>query len=120
MYNKPSERYNSYSLCGNALVLEVFGEVGKIDKMTIGGRFFTSTKCFPEKCRFHNEPVICFFDFFRNYAPLLELDELQHGWKCYQRAKKQRSDTLQSAFWNYYGGKRIKMLGRKGAVFKWV
>lgn len=110
----------SSTACGQALVLEVFGEVGKVGKMTIGNRFFNSIKCYPAQCGYSNETVISFFDFYKNYAPLLDWEELKHGWKCYKKAKNQRSDDLETAFWNYFDGKKIKMIGRSGAVFEWV
>ena len=120
MNNEPSERYTSQTACGQALVLEFFGEVGNIEKMTIGNRFFISIKCYPAQCGYDNEQVNMFFDFYRNYAPLLSWEELKHGWSSYVKASKQRSDSLSNAFWNYLDGKRITRLDRKGSVFKWV
>ena len=120
MSNKSFEQFMSTTACGQALVLEVFGEVGKVSKMTIGNRFFTSIKAYPAQCGYSNETVARIFDFYRNYAPLLDWEELKKGWECYQKAKQQRSDNLNSAFWNYFDGKRLKIIGRKGAVFEWV
>lgn len=120
MQNKPLERFISHTVCGQTLVLEVFGDVGRIEKMTIGNRFFISIRCYPVQCECHDEQVEMFFDFYRNYSPLLTWEELRNGWSCYKKARKQRSDDLSNAFWNYLDGKRLKLIGRKGAAFKWV
>lgn len=119
MKNTSSEYYTSVTACGQTLVLEVFGEVGAVHKMTLGNRFFIAVKCHPMNS---NNPELLkwFFDFYNNFAPLLEWEELKLGWKCYKKAKSQRCDSFENAFWNYFDGKRLKLIGRKGAVFKWV
>lgn len=119
MNNLPSETYTSMTACGQTLVLEVFGEVGNVQKLTLGNRFFITAKCYPKNSD-NKELVNWFFDYYNNFAPLLEWEELKRGWVCYQKAKKQRCDNHHNAFWNYLDGKRIKMLGRKGATFMWV
>ncbi|MDK9793325.1 hypothetical protein [Vibrio sp. D431a] len=119
MNNTPSESYTSYTACGQTLVLEVFGEVGSVHKMTLGNRFFIKVKCHPLNSD-NEELVRWFFDYYNNFAPLLNWDELKFGWKCYQKAKWQRCDSHTNAFWNYLDGKRLRMIGRKGAVIQWV
>lgn len=119
MNNEWSEKYTSQTLCGQVLVLRVVGEPGSVSKMTLGDQFYPVIRCFP--LRGNNPELIhWFFDFYKNYACLLQWHEIKRGWICYQKAKKQRSDNVPNAFWNYFDGKRIKMVGRKGAVFKWV
>ncbi|WP_182038884.1 hypothetical protein [Vibrio alginolyticus] len=119
MKSVSSETYISYTICGQRLVLEVFGEPSSVSKMTLGNRFFTVVKCLPSNSD-NAELVSWFFDYYNNYAPLLEWGELKKGWSCYQKAKKQRSDSFRSAFWNYFDGKRLKLIGRKGSVFVWI
>ena len=80
-------------------------------KFLIGSRFFFSVQTFDSSKA---------FDFFKNYAPMLSYGELKKGWECYQKANSQRVDSIASAFWNYFEGKSIKMLDRKGGCFQWV
>ncbi len=119
MNNVSSEMFTSQTACGQTLMLEVFGEVGAVSKMTLGNRFFIAVKCYPLNSDSPDQ-VNWFFDYYKNYAWLLDWHDLKKGWLCYQKAQKQRCDSVSSAFWNYFEGKRIKMAGRKGAVFKWV
>ena len=119
MNTESSERYTSTTACGQTLVIEVFGDVGEVHKMTLGNRFFIAVKCYPQNCENH-DLVTWFFDFYNNFAPLLDWEELKKGWLCYQKAKKQRCDNYRNAFWNYFDGKRIRFIGRKKAVFQWV
>ncbi|MBY7854393.1 hypothetical protein KW429_11855 [Vibrio fluvialis] len=119
MNNASSEIYTSVTACGQALVLELFGDVGAVTKMTLGNRFFITVKCYPMNSN-NADLVRWFFDYFKHYAPLLAWEELKRGWVCYQKAQRQRCDSLNSAFWHYFDGKRIKMIGRKGAVFMWT
>ena len=80
-------------------------------KFLIGNRFFFFVQTFD---------VEMAFDFFRNYCPLLSQDELKKGWDAYKKARKQKCDDVRNAFWNYFDGKTIKMLDRKGGCFQWV
>lgn len=80
-------------------------------KFLIGNRFFFFVQTFDASMA---------FDFFRNYCPMLSQSEFKKGWKAYKKAKNQRSTDTLSAFWNYFDGKRIKRIDRKGGVFKWV
>lgn len=113
-----SEVYTSQTLCEQTLVLEVFGEVGKVTKMTLGNRFFIKVKCYPSNSD-NPEMVNWMFDYYKNFAPLLSWEELKRGWLCYLKARKQRLDDHAHAFWMYMDGKRIKV-GKKGSVFEWV
>ncbi|MEI8659388.1 hypothetical protein [Vibrio sp. Hal054] len=119
MNSASSEEYTSQTNCGQTLILEVFGEVGSVSKMTLGNRFFIAVKCYPLNSD-NPDLVNWFFDYYNNYAWLLDWHELKAGWLCYQKAQKQRCDSVPNAFWHYYSGKRIKIAGRKGAVFSWV
>ncbi|MFL7013560.1 hypothetical protein [Enterovibrio norvegicus] len=119
MNNTSSERYTSVTACGQTLVLEVFGEVGAVHKMTLGNRFFIAVKCYPMNSD-NPELLAWFFDFYKNFAPLLEWEELKNGWTCYLKAKSQRCDCYRDAFWQYLAGKRLKMVGRKWSAFEWV
>lgn len=80
-------------------------------KFLIGNRFFYFAQTFDADLA---------FDFFRNYCPLLTQKEIKKGWKAYKKAKAQRYDSTRSAFWNYFDGKRIKRLDRKGGCFMWI
>ena len=80
-------------------------------KFLIGNRFFFFVQTFDSSAA---------FDFFRNYVPMLSQDELKKGWESYLKAKTQRCDNVLNAFWNYFDGKTIKILDRKGGCFKWV
>ncbi|MEZ8292724.1 hypothetical protein AB6D11_02600 [Vibrio splendidus] len=111
--------YTSETLCGQKLILEVFGEPGAVTKMTLGNRFFIMAKCYPANAD-NPDLLNWFFDYYHHYACLLSWEELEQGWKCYQKARKQRCDSVNNAFWCYLSGQRIRLIGRKGSVFKWV
>ncbi len=117
---KPTETYSDRSICDHHIELEVYGDVGRVTKISMGSRFDEYIKCYPQLNDNYQQAIEFAFDFFRNYAPLLNLGELKFGWECYKKAQNQRCDSVQNAFWQYLEGKSIKMVGRKGSVFKWV
>lgn len=119
MNNVLPETYSSETLCGQRLILEVFGEPNSVTKMTLGNRFFYAVKCFPSNSK-NQELVNWFFDYYKNYAWLLNWEELKKGWVCYQKARKQRHDSVSSAFWNYFDGKSIKVISRAKGRFEWI
>lgn len=102
--------YTDINIDGERIVMTE-RECGSGVKFLIGNRFFFFVQTFNAQYA---------FDFFRNYAPLLSQAELKNGWIAYNKAKKQRCDSVNRAFWNFLDGKTIKMLDRKGGCFQWV
>lgn len=113
-----TETFNEASLDEVCIQLETNGTHGAVSRIAIGSRFEHVIKI---NCAggYHDSKLHQAFDFFRNYAPLLNYSEISKGWQCYQKALKQRSDTVKSAFWNYMDGKRIVFCNRKQGVFWW-
>lgn len=102
--------YTDFNIDGDRIVMaEVRNQTGL--SFQIGNRFSVMVKTSDSELA---------FDFFRNYCPMLGLSEIKKGWLSYQKARRQRSDNLVSAFWNYFEGNKIKRIDRKGGAFQWV
>ncbi len=52
------------------------------------------------------------FDWFRNYAPLVDLQEQQRAWQCFRRACSICSDDRRSAFWRFMDGCKLRAHGK--------
>ena len=57
------------------------------------------------------------FDWFRNFAVLVDLREQKRAWSCFWRAVSVVSDDRRSAFWQFMDGRRIVRTGK--ASFRW-
>ncbi|OEE37328.1 hypothetical protein A1QO_04270 [Vibrio genomosp. F10 str. ZF-129] len=112
------EFFNQTTLCGKSIILELHGTHGSITKMTIGSRFDVYIKSLSSG-GLHNSKLNQIFNFFNHYLPLIDISEIGKAWQCYQKALSQKSDSINSAFWNYFEGKRIRFLDRKKTVFEW-
>lgn len=84
------------------------------------GHVYFGTR-FEYVARWMNAPVNESFDFFRNYACLLEFGEIKKGLEAYRAWKAGFLSTGGNEyFWNYFEGKRPQNIGRNWAVIRWV
>lgn len=113
------ETYKSYSLCGKPIEMDLFCKGQSVDKVRIGTRFDYLIHI--DLSRYDTNVVINLaFNFFNNYACLLNVSEIKTAWALFKKANDQRWDSVDNAFWNYMDGKRIKFCDRKKTVFQWV
>jgi len=117
---KPTETFKETNIDQRTLVLEVYGQVGSVAKMCIGTRFENFISIYPARSEDYQSSIDSAFDFFRNYAPLLEVEELKESWSIYKKALMQKTDTVSNAFWNMRDGKTIKFLNRQKTAFEWI
>lgn len=109
-----TERFNDTNIDGETIMLAVMDT-----QLLVGNRFEANVRIPLGGMEHENKEKIRWaLDFFRNYACLLRRDELKRGWQCYQRAKKQLSTGMSSAFWHYLDGKRLVRRGK--SVIQWV
>lgn len=52
------------------------------------------------------------FDWFKNYAPLLTLDEQRIGFQFFKRAVSICSDDRRNAFWRFMDGYKLRAHGK--------
>lgn len=109
MKTKPVE-YTDINIDGDRIVMTE-KECPTGTKFLIGGRFFYFVS---------TQNVDMAFDFFKNYCPMLKQSELKKAWAAYRKARLQRMDSTNNAFWHYFEGKRLKTIGRKAGSFEWV
>lgn len=116
---KPFEIYSNDTI-DQPVFMSFFGELGRVEKITIGTRFEDLLVVRPSEFGYNIQSVNQAFDFFKNLVPALNYHELRRAWKMYMRACKQRSFDTYYAYNNYMDGKKIKRLDRKGFVCQWV
>lgn len=84
------------------------------DCISFGGRFDEYARCYTAGLTKRSKQIKiddC-FDWFRNYAPLIDLKDQSFAWRCFRRACSVCSDDRRNAFWRFMDGKKLRAHGK--------